>query len=184
MFHFLDLSAEEFKKIARIPNPEERASIRSRICELVEVSANEQEAVVSALLYAKTTLLIKDIWTAPDFSVSGTLADAGFSWTKQVTIFESQFGGFDSFFFGSRKTWFENLLDFIGGAEDVVMISEDFMSIMVLTHYRQLRFGELTQPGFRDPFWVEFASRAAKRVVATNLAKKEILGRRSDMNQT
>jgi hypothetical protein len=87
------------------------------------------------------------------FSLKESLGSAGFSPTPQLYIFEAEFGALDGLFVVRRDLWFENLLDWIAGAEDVVMISEDLVSVDILTHYHMLRLGDRSAPRFRDPYW-------------------------------
>ena len=174
MFHFHGMSDEAFRERAQVPDAEEKKAIRARLCRIVNAPEDAVEGVVSPLLYAKTEILFEDISAVPEFSLTKTMEQAGFSPTEQLIIFESQMSGLAGIFLGQRILWFDNLVEWIGGGEDVAMISEDYASIAVLTHYRMLRFGDLTIPGFRDPEWVKFAVDEPKRA-ATNQRLREII---------
>jgi|GEM_PF-6462293 len=151
MYQLNEIPRDEFHAIAKIIGRAEERALWDLVADAVGLETRAREGQVFAVMYAKARFLATVAPRQEELvDISKIVEDAGLKFAERAYMLEALMSGFAGTLSLSSKTVLENLSRWWVGIEDIIVISEDFGSYIVLTHYHALLGGDLADTEFVD----------------------------------
>lgn len=167
---FKTWTSERFGENVRLIDNEAKPLIFRDLQVLLKAPESLPIDALSALVQAKARH-VANVQGASDPLVWDLALASGIPLTPEIYVYEAQFSGLPGLFVGDAQRWLSNALDWwTPGTEDIVCFGRDMRFVLVLTHYYDLRIGDLTDGDFNDPEMLALAARLQTPSIQADIA--------------